>query len=334
VRDLRASLVSDQQQARAQISELEAVQRQEAEDHDQEVTYGIGIGLAALVGAGIALAWSWFRASSVVAALSRIDPGRALGLCLGGGILLILIGAVMSEAEGILGALGALLFGLGFILPTALLLARHSAEIQRGRAKPAFKRNRLPNWVPRSVAALLLLLSLGGLGSSIFAEQPAASSPTPQLQEDATALTSGPGARRLAAAKTEAEAVQLKAVKPLRQQQTAQAALREATRELRRDKNLLVSAKADQHRFARRLAVLVAHEEREAAEEAARAEREAEEIAEEESESLSSGCDPNYTGCVPPYPPDVDCAEVGETVTVIGSDPHGLDADGDLVACE
>jgi hypothetical protein len=47
------------------------------------------------------------------------------------------------------------------------------------------------------------------------------------------------------------------------------------------------------------------------------------------------GCDPNYSGaCVPPYPPDVDCADVGTSVTVTGSDPHGLDGDNDGVGCE
>jgi hypothetical protein len=45
-------------------------------------------------------------------------------------------------------------------------------------------------------------------------------------------------------------------------------------------------------------------------------------------------CDPNYSGCVPPYPPDVDCAQVNGPVKVLGSDPHGLDADGDGVGCE
>jgi hypothetical protein len=46
-------------------------------------------------------------------------------------------------------------------------------------------------------------------------------------------------------------------------------------------------------------------------------------------------CDPNYSGaCVPPYPPDVDCADIGTTVYVIRDDPHGLDGDGDGVACE
>jgi endonuclease YncB( thermonuclease family) len=50
-------------------------------------------------------------------------------------------------------------------------------------------------------------------------------------------------------------------------------------------------------------------------------------------------CDPNYTGaCVPPYPPDLDCADLRERglapVRSIGSDPHGLDGDGDGIGCE
>lgn len=43
-------------------------------------------------------------------------------------------------------------------------------------------------------------------------------------------------------------------------------------------------------------------------------------------------CDPSYSPCVPLYPPDLDCADTGP-VTVHGSDPHGLDADGDGLAC-
>jgi hypothetical protein len=37
---------------------------------------------------------------------------------------------------------------------------------------------------------------------------------------------------------------------------------------------------------------------------------------------------------VSPYPPDVDCADVNGPIMVTGSDPHGLDGDGDGVACE
>jgi micrococcal nuclease len=50
-------------------------------------------------------------------------------------------------------------------------------------------------------------------------------------------------------------------------------------------------------------------------------------------------CDPNYTGaCVPPYPPDLDCADLRALglapVRSIGSDPHGLDGDDDGIGCE
>jgi len=335
-RELRLSLADRQQRAKAQIQELKTAHSQEVDDRDQEVASGIGIGLAAAVAAGIALAWNRFRTSGAVAFLCRIDLSRALGLCLGGGFLLLVVGAALSDAEGAAGALGTLLLCLGLILPTAFLLGRHSVQIQRGRSKPVLNRDRLPGWVSRGVAALLLLLALGGLGSSIFAEEPAAFSPSAQLQADSTALEQGPDAERLEEAAAEAETAREAAQQPIARRQAARTGLREAARELRRAKNLLVRAEADQRRFSRQLAVLVAREEREAAKAAARAEREAEEVAEEavEEESFSSGCDPNYSGCVPAYPPDVDCTEVGETVTVLGADPHGLDADGDLAGCE
>lgn len=47
-----------------------------------------------------------------------------------------------------------------------------------------------------------------------------------------------------------------------------------------------------------------------------------------------SGCASGYSPCVPVYPPDVDCADVDGPISVTGSDPHGLDADDDGVACE
>ena len=50
------------------------------------------------------------------------------------------------------------------------------------------------------------------------------------------------------------------------------------------------------------------------------------------AEVPSSSCAPGYSPCIPAYPPDLDCADTGP-VTVSGSDPHGLDADGDGVAC-
>lgn len=48
----------------------------------------------------------------------------------------------------------------------------------------------------------------------------------------------------------------------------------------------------------------------------------------------NTGCADGYSPCVPPYPPDVNCADVDGPITVTGSDPHGLDRDGDGIACE
>ena len=42
----------------------------------------------------------------------------------------------------------------------------------------------------------------------------------------------------------------------------------------------------------------------------------------------------DYSPPLPPYPPDLDCADVDGPISVVGSDPHGLDRDGDGVACE
>ena len=50
-------------------------------------------------------------------------------------------------------------------------------------------------------------------------------------------------------------------------------------------------------------------------------------------------CDPNYAGgCVPPYPPDLDCSDLRALglapVRSTGSDPHRLDGDADGIGCE
>ncbi len=50
-------------------------------------------------------------------------------------------------------------------------------------------------------------------------------------------------------------------------------------------------------------------------------------------------CDSSYPGaCIPSPPPDLDCADLRARriplpVTVRGSDPHGLDPDGDGLGC-
>lgn len=48
----------------------------------------------------------------------------------------------------------------------------------------------------------------------------------------------------------------------------------------------------------------------------------------------SSGCDPNYSPCVPRSPVDLDCSDINGPVRVIGTDVHRFDRDGDGIGCE
>jgi hypothetical protein len=79
----------------------------------------------------------------------------------------------------------------------------------------------------------------------------------------------------------------------------------------------------------------------EEAERRAAAEAEAAEAAELVAEEEASECDPNYSGCLDPSAYDYDCEggsgdgpEYTGTVTVVGEDPYGLDADSDGTGCE
>lgn len=47
-----------------------------------------------------------------------------------------------------------------------------------------------------------------------------------------------------------------------------------------------------------------------------------------------SSCNPNYSGCVPNVPYDLDCADIGHSVMVTGYDEYGLDRDNDGYGCE
>jgi len=68
----------------------------------------------------------------------------------------------------------------------------------------------------------------------------------------------------------------------------------------------------------------------------------AEEAEEAAAEEEASECDPNYAGsCLDPYASDYDCEggsgngpDYTGTVTVVGEDHYGLDADGDGIGCE
>lgn len=52
-------------------------------------------------------------------------------------------------------------------------------------------------------------------------------------------------------------------------------------------------------------------------------------------EAYGADCDPNYVGaCVPLVDYDLDCPDIEAPVTVVGTDIHGFDREGDGVGCE
>jgi hypothetical protein len=348
VRRLRRHLAAREQKAKADISRLEDQHQQEVDDHDEEVRNGVGFGLAALVAGLIALGWSFFRASAPVAALTELDLGRAVGLCVGGGFLLLIVGLVLGSSGGAVGAIGSFLFCLGFILPTALILARHSAEVQRGRSKPLLGRESLPSWIPLATAGLMAATFLASTGSAIFATGASSQPILPQLEQQAQAASEGEGAEELKAAREGVASATRQAAAPLARRDGAQRQLTSARRGYRHLQQQLAGARSSRRLFTRRLIALEVQEQRELEKEEAQAQRELEEREEAEAEEAeeaeaeaASECDPNYSGCLDPYSPDYDCAggsgdgpDYTGTVSVFGEDHYGLDSDSDGVGCE
>lgn len=338
---MRAGLVARQSRAAAHVSRLEAEHRDAAANHDSQVKNGIGLALAALAAAAIALGWGWFRASAAVAALGELSLGQSIGLCVGGGFVLLIAGAGLSAADGIVGAIGVFVLFLGFILPTALLLGRHSAEIQRGRAAPVLKEERMPEWVTRLIAGLMVAILLVGLGQAVFADNAGSSGISTQLRDEAEKSVDALGGRDLATAKAEAARLRREASGPISEQNAARRLLGETRNRVHQAERRLAKAAASERYFSRRLAAVTAREEREAAKAAELVEREAEEAVEEEAELAAEECDPNYSGCLDPNSPDYDCAggsgdgpDYTGTVTVLGTDHYGLDDDGDGIGCD
>jgi len=334
-----ASLRRTHLRAVASVRKAEEERSDAAKDHDEEVASGVGFGIAALVLALITLAWGWFRASTTVAYLARLQLGQAIGLCVGGGFVAVFVGAAIGSAGGLAEAVGVAILSLGLMLPVALLLGRHSAEVQRGGSKPVLGRERIPERAIQTIAALFALLFFIGLGSALFAgeaESGEITSKTRELAEDEKPSSQALVNAEDAAAELEGEAAPLLAAVRRRQ-----ADLDAIERQLGKAESRLSDAERDARGFARQLLVIEKREIREREEEeraaaklAAREEREAQEEAAEE-------CNPNYSGCLDPYASDYDC-EGGSgngplytgTVEVIGYDEYELDDDADGIGCD
>jgi len=343
---IKTSLLKRHRRAVAEIAQVESEQKSAAAKHDRKVRSSAGLAIAALAMALILLAWGWFRASAAVAYLARIELGQAIGLCVGGGFVTVIAGAGLSSVGGITGAIGTAIAILGFLLPVAFLLARHSAEVQRGRARPLLRRERLPARAVQVLAGLAFALCLIGLGGALFAGE--AQSREIGSETHRWAEETEPSTRALEAAEGAAASARASANPLLASVHRRQAALHIAERKLGRAEARLAAAEADARRFTRQLVAL----EKQEARELAREERNAQRIAEEEQRELEeaeeehaelAGCDPNYEGeCLTPGIGDYDCAGgsgdgpnyVYAPVTVVGVDVYGLDANGNGIGCE
>jgi hypothetical protein len=332
--------------ARAAVQAIEDERRDAAADHSKDVRSDIGLGIAALVLALLVLAWGWFRATAAVAYLVRIELGQAIGLCVGGGIVAIVVGAALSNVNGAVGALGFALASLGLSLPIMFLAARHSAEVQRGRARALLGRERMNVRVTQVLGILLAFLFLFGIGSGIFAGESQSREVSAKLQREAE--ESEPTGATLARAETEAEEIEDAAASRLAVMTDRRADLRTTKRALGQAETRLRRAEADREHFEDRIEALRAREareqkaeERRAAKQAAQEEREGLEELESIEEQEAEECNPNYSGCLDPYASDYDC-EGGSgdgplytgTVEVKGYDEYGLDDDGDGIGCD
>ena len=343
---IERSLRREHRQAAATVQRVEDERDQARENHDEAVRAGVGLGAAALALAAIALCWGWFRACAAVAYLARIELGQAIGLCVGGGLLLVIVGAAMSSTDGVLGMLGFTVLALGLALPVAFLLARHSAEVQRGRASAHLRRERLPERATRGLAGLFAALFLLLLGSAAFAGEGGSGSVSAALR--AQASNPAPSSPALTAAEAKAGELETELAPSLAEVNRRRATLAAAQRRLDRAQTRLADAEGDEGRFTRELAAIERRQireqeraEHEAQKQAETEEREYEEAAEEEAEPPAEECDPNYSGCLDPNAVDYDCAGgSGDgplytgTVEVLGVDHYGLDRDGDGIGCD
>jgi hypothetical protein len=165
---------------------------------------------------------------------------------------------------------------------------------------------RWPAWAQLATAAAVLILIIGIAAGDDSGDdgrdpdpQPAQQAEQPESDDDSDA------ARREAKERERARERRRERVRQKRER------ARQRARERRRER---------ERREAR---------ERERERERRRREREATPDPEPEA-----ACEPGYSPCVPPYPPDLDCPDLGGPYAVTGSDPHRLDADGDGEGCE
>jgi len=334
VRATKTAVAARRRAAERRIARIQADHQSQVEDHDDAVQGGIGVALAALAIAGFALAWGWFRASAPVAWLVAQRRSQAIGLCVGGGIVAVIVGSTLSGADGVLGAIGVFLAVLGPCVAFAFLMARHSAQVQAARERPLLGRERFPAWLSRSVAVMAGALFLALLVGALFSSGPRAMHIDAGMRQAAAGVVPANTKRALVAAEARAAALEDRAARLSDHQKAARAVLRKARGGLASAQSRLASAEDEISRVTRQIEI----SERQEAHRLQTEERKAIEEAEQ-----AQACDPGYVGeCLKDGIGDYDCAGgsgdgpnyVYSEVTVVGPDVFGLDANGNGIGCE
>jgi hypothetical protein len=310
-------LVAEREQAGDRIEAAQAAYQDDLGQHDQDVQGSLGAALGFFVLALIALAWSRFRSLPPVQWVAGLTVWPAIGVCVGGGLALVLVGGAMIGVDGPVRVLGGFLILLGLGLGVALLMARHSLHVERGVGGPLLSRERLPRWVALSVAVVFALLFVGFLADGLFSDEPDEPVFSEELQQLAAAAEGDPAdppsdelKRALAAAEPlVAQADNLDAAR-----EEAQQAIDEARSQLAAARQRLDQAERAARRYSEEIAQLAARAAR-------RAEREARQAARAPAPS-SPAPSPSYSSC--------DTAP--DNIPVPPGSP--LDADGDGVGCE
>lgn len=321
--------------AAGQVRRIEAQRAEEEKERDEEVEAAIGFAVAALAAALIAFFWTRFRDSEAVAALSEVGLGWALLVCLGGGLVLLVIGAAIGGPVGAALAMTATVVGLAF------LLARHSQRVRRRKADPITGRQSFSPRTRLAVGVVMAVLALIGVIGGFTADGPEVEPASAELRHRAEGEVRPGLERRLVRAEALDERLQAKARGAGARKEAAAEHLEQTRNGVSQAESRLVGAEARVRRLTNRLAAQTEREERVAEREAEEAAREEAELVEAEEEESAAECDPNYSGCLDPYASDYDCSNgSGDgplytgTVEVFGVDHYGLDDDGDGIGCD
>lgn len=330
----RADIAARRRAAEGQIAQIEANHRGEVESHDDAVQGGAGLGLAALAAAGLVLGWSWFRASAAVAWLVGQQRVQVVGLCVGGGLVVLIGGAALSSTAGILGAIGVFVAALGPLLGCAFLLAHHSAQVQAARERPLLGRERLPAWATMSLAGITAVLCLSLLAGSVSSSAPRPARLNAAMKQTAAGVIPLKTKHALAAADAQARALERRSRQLTDRWHAARAVLSEMRGQLASARSRLAAAEGDIRRYSRQIEVAETREARQREKEERKAIAEA---------AREQACDPSYEGeCLKDGIGDYDCAGgsgngpnyVYSEVRVVGPDVFGLDANGNGIGCE